>query len=63
MDNNLVNAIQQILMTGELTPEEEQQIETLLWKTPVTNTTFTALSRLEQGLTTGKVAMVCRLHS
>lgn len=56
--NRLVDTIQKVLATGQITDQQSDQINQLLWKTPMDQPVLKALSRLEQGLATGKVAAI-----
>lgn len=56
--NRLVDTIQKVLVTGQITDQQAAQIDQLLWQTPMEQPVLKALSRLEQGLVTGKVAAI-----
>lgn len=56
--DRLVDTIQKVLVTGQITDQQADQINRLLWQTPMEKPVLKALSRLEQDLATGKVAAV-----
>jgi|NOAtaT_7_FD_contig_21_9815359_length_392_multi_6_in_0_out_0_1 hypothetical protein len=56
--NDLLVTVEKVLSSGEITPEQEEHIGHLLWKTPLNQSTFKALSRLEESLSCGKVSLV-----
>ena len=48
--NSLQQQIQEILSSGKISPKQEQEIEKLLWRTPLDGSTFLTLKQLEQEL-------------
>ncbi|NJN72419.1 MAG: hypothetical protein HC799_06170 [Limnothrix sp. RL_2_0] len=53
--DRLVDTIQKVLVTGQITDQQATQINQLLWKTPMDQPVLKALSRLEKELSTGNV--------
>ena len=54
--NDLLDKIKRVLDSGHITPEEEQQIEQLLWQTPLTKPLLSALQDLEYALERGRLS-------
>lgn len=59
--DRLVDTIQKVLVTGQITDQQATQINQLLWQTPMDQPVLKALSRLEKELATGKVAAIHHL--
>ncbi|WP_171971708.1 hypothetical protein [[Limnothrix rosea] IAM M-220] len=54
--NELLQKIQRVLDSGQMSSEEEQQIDRLLWRTPMTKQSLSALKDLEYALVRGELS-------
>lgn len=54
--NNLQQQIQEILVSGKISSEQEKRLEKLLWRTPLNRATFLTLKRLEHELSLGNLS-------
>ncbi|MGB2925370.1 MAG: hypothetical protein WBB82_08715 [Limnothrix sp.] len=59
--DRLIDVIQKVLVTGQISKQEADRIDQLLWQTPIDKPVLIALSSLEKELATGKVSAVGRL--